>query len=36
MIFTLKLILIKGTVSRDWEELKMIERDKSHLFTVAG
>jgi len=27
---------LKGTVSRDWGELLMVEIDKTHLFNVAG
>jgi len=27
---------IKGTVSRDWGELLMVETDKAHFFNVAG
>jgi len=30
------MVKFKGTDSRDWEELLMVEIDKKHLFTAAG
>jgi len=29
-------LTLQETVSRDWEKLKMIEMDKTHLFKIAA
>jgi len=31
-----EIVKLKGTVSRDWGELLMVETDKAHFFNVAG